>query len=108
MPKKFHWDLVRALILIGGILGILFSILITLEIMVPIVDFITHNWVSRTVEIIICIVIIIGYGVLGWDIWDSRETTFLCIIFGIVLIVLFGNLAGIPFIIAGIIIPFGS
>ncbi|NVM54310.1 MAG: hypothetical protein HWN66_11465 [Candidatus Helarchaeota archaeon] len=107
MPKKFKWDLIRATAVMGGIVGIILSILMLLHIWGPIGGFIAPEWVSATFEIIICCVILFGYGVLGWDVW-KRHTFIIYIASGIVLIVLFGNLAGILLVVAGIPIPFGS
>ena len=108
MPKKFHWDLVRVLAISGGILGIIIDILITLHIWGPIGGFAIPDFISLLIEIIICGIIIIGWGILGWDIWEVRYSFLTFIIVGLVLIILFGNLAGILLVIAAIPIPFGS
>ncbi len=106
MPKKFHWDLTRVLVVLGGVLGVIFSLLRITHRWAPISGLIAPELVSTIIEVIICCVIIIGYGVLGWEIWE-RNTFFLVVVVGIALIVLFGNLAGILLIVAGIIIIFG-
>jgi len=107
MPK-FQWDLIRAIAVSGGILGIIFSNLIAFNIWGPVGGVLAPDLISLLVEIIICAVIIVGWGIRGWDIWEVRYSFLTFIIVGLVLIVLFGNLAGILLIIAAIPIPFGS
>lgn len=77
-----------------------------LHIWVPIESFISPEWVSATFEISICSIVIIGYGIVGWDIW-KRHNIIVFITVGIVLIVIFGNLVGILLILVGIVILFG-
>jgi hypothetical protein len=108
MPKKFHWDVIRAIGVIGGILGIIFSILMIVDIWGPIGGVLAPSWESTTIVIISCCVIVIVYAILGWDVWEVRFTFFLWLVIGILLIVLFGNLAGILLVVAAIPIPFGS
>jgi hypothetical protein len=108
MPKKFHWDLVRVIAISGGILGIIIGILMILHIWGPIGGFLAPDFISLLIEIIICGIIIIGWGILGWDIWEVRYSFLTFIVVGLVLIILFGNLAGILLVIAAIPIPFGS
>jgi hypothetical protein len=51
---------------------------------------------------------IVGWGILGWDVWEARFTFLTFIGVGLILIFLFGNLAGVLFVIIAIPIPFGS
>jgi len=108
MPKKFHWDLVRVIAISGSILGIIIGILMISHIWDPIGGFLAPDLISLLIEVIICGIMIIGWGILGWDVWEVRYSfvTFLAV--GLVLIILFGNLAGILLVIAAIPIPFGS
>ena len=108
MPEKFHWDLVRVLATCGGILGVIFTITFILHIWGPIGGFLAPDVIGSTIEIILCGIIIVGWGVLGWDIWESRYSFVTFILVGLILIILFGNLAGILLVIAAIPIPFGS
>lgn len=107
MPKKFHWDLIRVLVLIGAMLGIIFGILMLLNILKPFWNFFAPEWISTIIIVIICCITILGYGILGWDM-DSRKSFFFLICFGIILIVIFSNLAGIIFVVAAILVIFSA
>lgn len=108
MPKKLRWDLIRILAVSGGILGIIFSILFTLYIWGPFWSFLAPDIINSTIAIVLCGIIVVGWGILGLDIWEVRYSFLTFIIVGLVLIILFGNLAGILLVIAAIPIPFGS
>ena len=108
MARDVHWDIIRVLAVFGGILGIILSILMIADIWGPIGGVFAPDWLTTTIVILVCCVLIFGYAILGWQIWEIRYTFFLWIIIGILLIVLVGNLAGIILIVAAIPIPFGG
>lgn len=108
MPKKFHWDLIRVLAVCGGILGIIFAILMSLYIWGPIGGFIAPEIIGFLIQIIVCSLIILGWAIIGLDIWEGRYAFLTFLAAGLILIILFGNLAGILLVIAAIPIPFGN
>lgn len=108
MPKKFHWDLIRLLAVAGGILGIILAILMFLRIWGPLFWIITPEIIGFIIQIIICSLIILGWAIIGLDIWESRYAFLIFLVGGLVLIILFGNLAGILLVVAAIPIPFDS
>ena len=108
MTKKFHWDLIRGVAVAGASIVILLSILMLVNILFPLFGFFPPEWIGTIIQIATCSTLIIGYGILGWDIWEDRKTFFFFLAWGILLLVLFGNLAGIILIIVAVPIPFGS
>ena len=108
MPKKFHWDLIRGAAITGASIGILLSILMLINILFPLFGLFSPEWIGTIVQIGICSILIIGYGILGWDVWEDRKTFLFFLSWGIILLVLFGNLAGIILILVAIPIPFGN
>jgi hypothetical protein len=113
MPKKpfkdenYHWDLIRVLIVAAGIIGIILSIL-NLRLWNPLYGLAIPYWVIMVMEICICGTLIVGFGILGWDIWEDRKTFFAILIIGLVFIFLFWNYVGIMLVVVAIPIPFGS
>ena len=61
------------------------------------------DWIGATVQIVLCTLVVLFF-VLNWDIDHVRITFFPCLIAGIVIVFLFGNLAGILILIALILI----
>ncbi len=103
MTKKYLWDLPHMLILFGGILGIIFSLLRVMNVWQLFPGVITADWTTTIIEIIIYIILIIAYIIVGLDI-GNRFSTFLSLGLGILVLVLFVNLVGILFIISAIIV----
>ncbi|MFX1294818.1 MAG: hypothetical protein ACFFD2_08190 [Promethearchaeota archaeon] len=105
--KEIDWDIRRVTVIIGGVVGIILSILSLLHILGPFWGFIPIEWVRATIEIIICCVIIIGYGVIGWNVYKFYNFVLLITV-GAIFVIVFGNLAGIILIAAALFIALAS
>jgi len=108
MPGKFHWDLIRVIVIIGGVSGVVFSIMQFYGVHSPITGLLSTDLSSLIVESVICGAIAVGWGVLGLDIWEDKYPFLVFIGAGLAMIFLFGNIVGMLFIIAAVPIPFGS
>ena len=108
MPRKFHWDLIRIMVVIGGILGVVFSILRFLGVYSPITGFFAPDLLSFILEVATCGLMAVGWGILGLDVWENSYPFLVFIGVGLALIFLFGNIAGVLFVVVAIPIPFGS
>lgn len=114
---KPQWDLTRILPLVGAILGIVLSLLPFFGIWYPIWSFLGYDWLSTTIQVVLCGAVLLGYGLLGWKVVEqsgplrgrgTRSSFFFFLAVGVVLLVVFGNLAGILFLIDGVLLPFGG
>ncbi len=114
---KSHWDLTRVLPFVGAVLGIILSLLPFFGLWYPFWSFLGYDWIATTIQVIPCGVILLGYGLLGWKTHiqsgplrgrGKRSSCLFFLISGIVLLFVFGNLAGILFLIEGMMLPFGS
>jgi hypothetical protein len=105
MMAKSQLDLFTVLIVVGVLLGIIISILNVLGIWNPIGGFVGPTWSTATVEMLLCAMVLMAF-VLTRNMNDTRLLFIILIATGIILIVLFGNLAGILWIIPGIMLPF--
>jgi hypothetical protein len=95
-------------VVFGGSLGEILNYLRLLGIWNPINSILSSDFSSFVLSALLCGIMIVGWGILGWDIWEARFPFLTIIGVGLVLIFVFGNVAGVILVISAIPIPFGS
>lgn len=114
---KRRWGLISVLPLVASVLGIVLALLPFFGIWYPFWSFLGYDWFSTTLQVLICGLIILVFYVLGWKMYveegplrgrGTRSSFVTFIVVGILLLFLFGNLAGILFLLDGLLLPFGS
>ncbi len=106
-----RWDFGRGLVVFGSIFGVICSVFQFYGIWDPFPGWISRDMpslavMSLLIQLFICGMLIILYGMVGRDVW-VRQSFMIYLVAGIVLVAFYGNLAGFVIGGAGLLVLFG-